>query len=194
MASPTSSHPYRFDSRWGKPRERELANQQTKQIWGSANDHSTGFVKWRPSQRWAHPIFPPHQLTDFFEFSKLGSHKDPIFLHQKYVKDGLSIAQIGAQTFSSQRTILKALARANIPLRPEDRPATSQLLFGKKRVGGKVVNNPSEQKVLAKMQSLRSAGYSYPEIVRILNDLGYPAKRGGKWRLKVAYEVLQRNQ
>ena len=45
-------------------------------------------------------------------------------------------------------------------------------------------------KTLEKMRELRAKGYSYPQIVEVLNSLKIKVMNGGSWHLKTVYEVL----
>jgi len=80
----------------------------------------------------------------------------------------------------------------SIQLRSEDQPEVSQLLFGKKRVNGRVVEDKIELAALNKMKALRAKCYSYLKIAQVMNDLGIKPKSGGKWHLKVVYGILNR--
>ena len=61
------------------------------------------------------------------------SYCDAFFLHQKYVVEGLTPAQIAAEAFSSKKTVVSWLHRQKIPLKPED-AAPSQTPYGLRRV------------------------------------------------------------
>jgi len=53
--------------------------------------------------------------------------------------------------------------------------------FGYRRQGKRLVEDEHEQRVIARMLSLRRKGASYDRIARSLNKTGVPAKRGGPW-------------
>jgi hypothetical protein len=62
-------------------------------------------------------LFPPHhELTDIIGFDPIPLYKNKSFLHQKYVVEGLSLAQISSQIFSSKETVRENLIRFGIPL------------------------------------------------------------------------------
>lgn len=94
-------------------------------------------------------VFPPHLFTISLEFSITRSFREPIFLHQKYVLEGLTPAQIATQSLSSKKTIIKWLHKLSIPLRKEDgvRPP-KQAPFGKRMVCGELVPNLNEIKTI----------------------------------------------
>jgi DNA invertase Pin-like site-specific DNA recombinase len=48
-------------------------------------------------------------------------------------------------------------------------------------VDGKLVKNPEEQQVKARISRLRNAGMSFQKVAGALNADGIPAKRGGAW-------------
>ncbi|KYG62971.1 hypothetical protein AZI87_17065 [Bdellovibrio bacteriovorus] len=118
------------------------------------------------------------------------SHRSESFLRQKYLNERLSPAEIGAQCFSSKRTILAWLEHYKIPVRPEDMPERRGLRFGERREKGRIIRDEREQRVIAKMHKLRSRGYSYPQIVEVLNSMGVRPKSGKKWYLKIVFEVI----
>ena len=118
------------------------------------------------------------------------SHRSEPFLRQKYLVEGLSPAEIGDLCFSSKRTILNWLDEFKIPLRREDVPVRRGLRFGEKRVRGRILDHEGQIKTIRLMMDLRARGYSYPQIVDVLNSMRIKAKHGGKWHLKTVYEVI----
>jgi hypothetical protein len=99
--------------------------------------------------------------------------------------------EIGAICFSSKRTVLAWLERYEISVRAEDAPLRRGLRFGEKRVGGRIIAHKGQLKTIQLMLELRAKGYSYPEIVEVLNSMKIQSKHGGKWYLKTVYEVIQ---
>ena len=55
------------------------------------------------------------------------------------------------------------------------------ILFGKKRIGKKLVNNDEELEILKKISDLRSMNYSYNKISKYLNDNNILSKEKCKW-------------
>lgn len=148
---------------------------------------------WRGNRNWKRPSFPPSnavELTNIIEFPFIQSHRSEGFLRQKYLEEGLSPLEIGDLCFSSKRTILNWFCQFKIPLRPEDVPLRRGLRFGEKRIRGQIIENTAQIKTLHKMRELRAKGYSYPQIVEVMNSLKIKAMNGGKWHLKTVYEVL----
>jgi hypothetical protein len=70
---------------------------------------------------------PPLEVSDFIPFVHKPFFKNKEFLQQKYVVEGLSIAQIAEQIVSSKEAVRKALLRYSLPIRqaclPHGRPA-----------------------------------------------------------------------
>ena len=56
-----------------------------------------------------------------------------------------------------------------------------KLMYGKNKVGKKLVDNNDEMKVVRYMKSLRSKGWSYFRISDRLNEKGIVSKSGKKW-------------
>ena len=109
-----------------------------------------------------------------------------------YEERGLSPPQIADLTFSSKKTILKYLGQFNIPLRKVDQSAIPQAIYGMKTINGRILPNKKEQRTIEKMKKLSDEGYSYRQIVEIVNALGLPPKHGRKWHLKVVFKILKR--
>lgn len=139
------------------------------------------------------PLLRDCYLVDTIDFPFIKSFCDPILLHQKYVEEGLSAGEIADQIFSSKRTVWKYLRSCKIPLRAEDIGPYEQQRFGTKRVGRRLAANCAEIRTVEKMKSLRNQGYSYRDIVKILNSLNVPTRtRTAKWYVKTVYQVLNR--
>jgi site-specific DNA recombinase len=84
-----------------------------------------------------------------------------------------SLSQLEREITSLRvKDVLKGLKITNKPY--------SNDLYGYDKVGGNLVENASEMKMLRKVQRLYKLGYSYCEIAKYLNDKGYKTKRGGK--------------
>lgn len=66
--------------------------------------------------------------------------------------------------------------------------------FGHKAEGGKLVPDPEEQHVVARMLSLKAEGKSLRQIADVLNSEGYQSKRGGVWHSATVGRVLNRSR
>jgi site-specific DNA recombinase len=64
-------------------------------------------------------------------------------------------------------------------LKETNKPYSNDL-YGFDKVGGDLVINSEEQKMLKKIVKLDKLGYSITEIVKFVNEKGYKTKRGGK--------------
>lgn len=151
-------------------------------------------------------FFPAHSLRttsrpeviDIFEFDHIPKFKDKFFLTEKYVKEGLSPAQIATQIFSGRGTVTKYLRVLGIPLRKEDEPkvkTVNQLKFGERLWRNKVAKQKKERAVLNTIRKLRARHYSYHQIARFLNDSGVPTKTGrGRWHARFVKKLLDRDK
>ena len=84
-----------------------------------------------------------------------------------------SLSQLEREITSLRvKDVLKGLKITNKPY--------SNDLYGYDKVDGNLVENPSEMKMIRKVQRLYKLGYSYCEIAKYLNVKGYKTKRGGK--------------
>jgi len=112
--------------------------------------------------------FPPLEVTEFIPFFHTPLYFDGSFLHQKYVVEGLSAAQIAGQVFSSKSTILKALKENEIELREAHQhhgnPALAK--YGKKKWAGREIDHASEQKVINAVIEMHKANMGLRQIAR----------------------------
>ena len=53
--------------------------------------------------------------------------------------------------------------------------------YGYRAEGGELVEDPTEQAVIARMLAMRSSGTSLNTVANTLNHEGVPTKRGGRW-------------
>ena len=68
---------------------------------------------------------------------------------------------------------------------------SGSIMFGFDRDGDRLVENPYEQKVLRKINSLRDKGYSFQKISDFLNRNNHSTKIGKKWNRNGVYCLLQ---
>ena len=68
---------------------------------------------------------------------------------------------------------------------------SGSIMYGFDREGDRLVENPYEQKVLRKINSLRDKGYSFQKISDFLNRNNHPTKMGKKWNRNGVYCLLQ---
>jgi len=104
-------------------------------------------------------------------------------LHQKYVVEGATTAQIANELLCSKSAIRAALLRANIPLQGKGRGSrTGQVALGIKVTRGRLVQCGAEEKVIQTIADLRRDGLSFDKIAAVLTRVGVPTKtRRRKW-------------
>ncbi len=142
------------------------------------------------------PFFRRRYLFDTIEFYWNKPYKYKNFLHQKYVVEELSAAEIAAQTSSVKSTVLKYLKLHGIPLRKSGHQIRkARLAYGEKLRQRKVLAHQKEQDIIAKIKDLRAKGYSYEKIAEVLNTMEVATKtRKGKWHRKTIWEILNRKE
>lgn len=138
------------------------------------------------------------QITDSFEFISIPKWRNASFLHEKYVKEGRSPAQIAAETFSCRSNITEQLKLRGIVLRNGDKPKVktiSQLKYGERIWRKKLSKDRKERSVLNTIGKLHARHYSYHQIAHFLNDSGIPTKTGrGKWHARFVQKLLHRGK
>jgi hypothetical protein len=149
--------------------------------------------KWRARFPEVETFPPSGYIADFLEFRHLPLYRDRRFLHQKYVVEGLSIAQISAQIFSSKEAVRRGLLNAGIQPReahkPHGRPA--RVKFGEKKRQGKLVTHLAERRVIEAVRDMRRSSLSLRQIARFLTRVGVPTKRRGiAWHPEMVKRLL----
>lgn len=138
-------------------------------------------------------FFPPSQVTDSIKFVHTPLYKNASFLHQKYVIEKRSIAQIAEEIFSSKDAVRGGLRRAGIPIRePRNHHGNpSQPRFGQKVRKGQAVPFQVEQKVIRTVRQLRDQGLTLRAIAKILDEMKVPTKcQGRSWHPEMVSRVL----
>jgi predicted DNA-binding protein YlxM (UPF0122 family) len=132
-------------------------------------------------------------VSDFVEFMHTPLYRNQEFLHQKYVVEGLSLAQISEMISSSKEAVRAGLKRCNIQTRKSSEPhgRLSQDRFGQKSLKGKVTIDRSEQRVINAILSLHSEGLSLRQIAKTLSSLKFPTKCNGQnWHPQMVKRIL----
>lgn len=137
------------------------------------------------------------QVFDYIDFVLEPLWKDKNFLHEKYVIQGLSIAQIAAQILSSREAVRMGLKGIGIkrkaPGKPGLRPA--QVPYGFRRSEGLLVPHLGEQKIIQSVRKMSNDGLSYRKICEFLTSVGVPTKNKGKsWQPEMIRRILSRTQ
>ena len=118
-------------------------------------------------------------------------------LHQKYVLEKRSLRQIAAEFASSKTAIRNALVRFGIPLNDKGSSANRvhALPFGKRCVGGVVVDHKGEQRAIGSVLKMHREGLSNCAIARVLTEMKVPTKQQGKaWHHEMVRQVLLRSK
>lgn len=125
-------------------------------------------------------------------------YKDKIFVHQKYVIEGLSIKEIALQVFSSKEAIRGALRRFDIPIREAHKPhhgRVSSPSYGTKLRSGRASPHVAEQQMIATIKELRAQGLTLRKVAEILTNMGVPTKKRGKsWHPEMVKRILDRQR
>ncbi len=119
--------------------------------------------------------------------------QDRSFLHQKYVVEGLSIAQISARIFSSKEAVRANQIRFGIPIREAHKPhgRPSQPKYGTKMRHGKVVDHHAERRVIEAVREMQRNGISLRQIAKFLTKIGVPTKRRGvAWHPEMVKRII----
>lgn len=138
--------------------------------------------------------FRPRKIEDFLDFRITPPYRDPSLLHQKYVIEGLSIAQIADQFSSSKEAVRKGILRAGIAVReahlPHGRP--SQPRYGQKLNNCKLAGHKAEHRVVEAIMEMRANKMGLRQIARCLSQMGVPTKcRGQKWHPEMVQRIIK---
>ena len=99
-------------------------------------------------------------------------------LKQKYLVNHLSTTDIAEEFSCSKSRVRKLLIKHNIPLRKRsERYGSLWLAYGKRRVGGKIVDHKGEQRMIATIKQMYAEGMSIAAIARLLNTMKIPTRR-----------------
>lgn len=148
-----------------------------------------------PEASHSNPFPPNSYVVDIIGFGSKQLYRDPSFLHQKYVVEGLSPRQIAQLSSSSKTSVVTHLRKTGIPLRGTGgsyRPG--QVPFGKRLAKGQLVDNKGELEILNRMMRFRSEGLSYWRIAEMLNLWGVKTKTpGARWQAATVMKMLKRS-
>jgi hypothetical protein len=149
--------------------------------------------EWRAIGNSCEPFSSTEYPLDIIGFDAKPLYKDKCFLHEKYVLEGLSIAQISSQIFSSKEAVRENLIRFGISLReahlPHGNPA--QPKFGEKKRQGKLVTHLAEKRVIEAVIDMRKQHMSLRQIAKFLTKIGVPTKRRGvSWHPEMVKRLL----
>ncbi len=153
------------------------------------------FSKWWDEGGLAQQNFLQPLFTDNLRLPAKNLPPSKSFLHQKYVQEGLSSAEIGRHIFSSRSTVTKYLKAYGIPLKNINNRQKGKTCFGFRQYGGKSVPVEKEHRVIERIRYLKESGYSYQKIADFLNDENIPTKtKNSIWYSKVVRQTCLRQK
>ncbi len=119
---------------------------------------------------------------------------DPLFLHQKYMVEMLSIGQISKLIGSSKDAVRHGLARHNIAIREKSQhhghPA--QAKYGQRVIKGRIIEFKVEQRVVTAVREMHAQGLKLRQIAKVLDQMGISTKcRGKKWHPQMIKRIIE---
>ena len=120
---------------------------------------------------------------------------DKDFLTQEYIEKQKSMAQIARECGCAKSMIAARLLEFGIELRRDGLPhyRKSQLAYGEKMYGGRVVPHLAEQRIIERFAEMRQEGLSYAKLAKWANHEKVPTKNGvGQWDRRTIFEILRR--
>lgn len=123
---------------------------------------------------------------------------DPTVIRELYVEKGLSASQIAQQIGASKQMVLARLRRAGVHRterkgRARDSYRYPNPAYGLRVIGGQLVPNPAEMKVVRKIVTARDRdGWTWKAIAEHLNAAGLKSRTGVAWDLVRVHRVYRR--
>lgn len=109
------------------------------------------------------------------------------------MEEGLSLAQIATENFTSKSVIRSHLDKFGIPIRSPHNTGlrNASACFGLKRRRGKLVDNITERRIVNAVVDLKAQGLSLRQIAKFLTKVGVPTKQRGKqWHPEMVKRIL----
>jgi hypothetical protein len=129
-----------------------------------------------------------------FEWTKIYKQRD--VLHQKYVVEGKSSAQVAKEIGSAKQTVLGNLRRLDIEIRPREvayKQCITMPKYGKKVIRGEEVIHLAEERTIKAVKEMKEQGFTILQICTLLDKLKIPTKRRGKkWGPSMVRRILER--
>jgi site-specific DNA recombinase len=136
------------------------------------------------------------------------SVKDLAELMERFQRKGVSLVSVAESldtATASGRLVLNIMAsvsqwereaigertRAVLQHKKASGKAYTRSIYGLDSVDGKLIPNEMEKATIARMQTLRSDGFSYHRIADELNAENVPTKRNGTWGSQTIKNVLE---
>ena len=121
---------------------------------------------------------------ELFQYPK---YRNKVFLHQKFIVERLSAAEIAKDFGRSLTTIKNHLRKFGIRKNTPNRKTRHNLALGEKLIRGKVVPHQGDAKTLQSIKDMHCReGPSARTIARILNSMKVPTKKRGNQGALVA--------
>ena len=148
---------------------------------------------WALSER-KPTLFSKPYAIDFIEFCRPRQYQDEFVLHEKFITQGLSAAQIAQELGCSKAAVKGQLRKFSIRKNARNGKTRHNLALGEKIVKGKVMAHKGEAKLLESIKDMHcKEGLSAIAIARILNSMKVPTKKPGKgWHHEVIARILIR--
>ncbi len=138
-------------------------------------------------------VWPHLKTTVISAIQHIPLYKGKAYLNQKYVVEGLSIAQIAALCFASKEAVRTSLLKLKIPLREPSKPhgRSAQPRYGEKVVKDLVVSHQAEQRAIDAILEMSAQGLSLRQIAKVLNQMKVPTKcRGKSWHPEMVKRII----
>ena len=136
---------------------------------------------------------PNPQAVEDIDFIFEALWKDKSFLHQKYVLEGRSIAQIAGEILSSREAVRMGLIEHGIKRKPQGQPGLrpAQVPYGYRLSDGLMIPHLAEQRVVSSVKKMADDGLSFRKICEFLTSVGVPTKnRGHGWHPEMIRRML----
>jgi transposase-like protein len=133
-------------------------------------------------------------VVDITTISTPPQHEDPSFLHQKFIVERLSAAQIAREIGCCKTTVKKYLRQYQIKKGLGNGRHHNKLALGEKFEKGRLKDHQQELRLVETLKKMHvEENLSTAAIAKILNSMKVPTKkRGKKWDHSVVRRILQR--
>lgn len=123
----------------------------------------------------------PVQLTPYSTICKPNCIINDRYVHDKYVVEGLNMAQIAALLNTSRHKIKASLLRYEVEfdLSSKQKEALRHRKYGYKRERKKTLEHKTEQRTIRAINEMREKGLSYQQVADILYQMKVPTKMNG---------------
>jgi DNA invertase Pin-like site-specific DNA recombinase len=106
---------------------------------------------------------------------------------------GRALAHMASVFAELERELIRDRTKSALRAKKDRGEVCGAVPYGWDAMAGKLVENAAEQAVIAEMKAWRGQGLTTRAIAERLNQLGVPAKRGGRWYGSAVASVLGRS-